>query len=121
MCTCTLTALKGCKGQFFCGSDDADRPCVDKSKICDGINDCPNRRDEMHCGKSKKYGGNNDCSNRVSLRLVAGIMTAPTALTNGTVVSLVARQLNVGLMSVFMILSLVDVFCMYCYIVFLLT
>jgi len=65
LCSCTIKALKVCKGQFFCGPDDADTPCVDKSKICDGHNDCPNSMDERHCGKSKICDGRNDCSNGV--------------------------------------------------------
>jgi len=61
-------ALGVCKGQFFCGPDDANNPCVAKSKICDGNNDCSNGMDEINCGKSKIFDGNNDCSNRIDVR-----------------------------------------------------
>jgi len=35
--------------------------CIDKSKICDGMSDCTNGKDEAHCGRcfSNEYLRNN--------------------------------------------------------------
>ena len=39
-------------GKLFCQADGENGECVDKSKICDGVRDCENGRDEAHCGMS---------------------------------------------------------------------
>ena len=44
-------ALDDCVGKLFCQADGAIGVCVDKFKICDGVRDCENGRDEAHCGK----------------------------------------------------------------------
>lgn len=34
-----------CKGMLVCG----DHKCIEQNKICDGINDCIDRKDEKYC------------------------------------------------------------------------
>ena len=50
MCYVYVKALQDCVGKYFCDMDGADAVCIDKSKVCDGMSDCTNGKDEAFCG-----------------------------------------------------------------------
>lgn len=47
-----LTVDSGCgENKFQCNTSNLQRRCIWNSWVCDGMTDCPDGEDEIHCGK----------------------------------------------------------------------